>query len=398
MNVFVIPSWYPSQHNALNGIFIKDQVMGMAKMYPDINFGVSTWGQNDEKFLLYSREPLKSIRKLLKAHRQVNQQICPNVQEYFTPAYSFTDKLFSGNIKRTVEANIKNFEIFQSQFGKPDLIHAHVCYKAGYIAQQISRKFNVPYILTEHMGPFPQKYHLDKKGSLLPSIKESIEKADTLIAVSSDLSEVMRSYGIANDIEVIPNFIDHISTSKQKISGDKFSFITISGMSLGKGMKELLYGISIALRSDTKLHFTMVGGGPDLDYLKSLSVELNISKNITWTGMVAKKHVSSYLANAQAHILVSHYDSFGVAYIEAMAHGLPSIAAALGGPRDIIDEQTGVLIDQVEPELIADQILWMKGNYHHFDQKEIVTSFQERFSTQAVAPQIRKVYERLILS
>lgn len=396
MNIFVIPSWYPSKSNQLNGIFVKEQVLSIAKMYDDINFGISTWGQNDEEFLLYAGKPLSSIQKLARNHESSLNTIIPNVEEYFSPAYSFTSKLLKGNIDKIVEANCANYRSFENQYGKPDVIHAHVCYKAGYVAQQISKKFSIPYMITEHMGPFPQKYHLDRRGELLPDIKNAIEDSDALAAVSSDLREVMKSYGIKNEIQVIPNFIEPVSFNQSTKPKDKFSFVTLSGMSFGKGIKELLEAIRMAIMSTPDMHFTMVGGGPDLAEFKSLTATLKLSDYVTWTGMVPKEKVGQYLNRSDAHILVSHYDSFGVSYIEAMAHGLPNIAAALGGPKDIVDSETGVLVEKIEPQIIADKIIWMKNNYHLFDPKHIVTSFRRRFSTEVVAPRIRMIYESLI--
>ena len=396
MNVFVIPSWYPSSSNPLNGIFVKEQVLAMSEMYEDINFGISTWGQNDDQFLLYSKSPISSLKKILKRHKPSVKKIRPNLEEYFFPAYSFTDKLFRGNIGKTIEANYHNFKVFENHFGKADVIHAHVCYKAGYIAQQISNRTNTPYVITEHMGPFPQKYHLTSNGNLRPHIKDAIEKSDALIAVSSDLKQVMKSYRIDHEIRVIPNFINLSPQNSASNKTDKFNFVTVSGMSFGKGIKELLQGIKKALVSESKMHFTLVGGGPALGQLKSFARSLNIEDNITWAGMLPKEKVGDYLAKADAHILVSHYDSFGVAYIEAMAYGIPSIAAAIGGPKDIIDHETGVLVKSVDPELIADNIIWMKNNYDSFDKKKIIQSFKSRFSTEAVAPKIRDLYQRVL--
>ena len=68
MNVFFVPSWYPSKNDPLVGQFFKDQAIGLTKAFPNLNIGVSIWGQNDERLLLWGREPFKSMGKVIKQH------------------------------------------------------------------------------------------------------------------------------------------------------------------------------------------------------------------------------------------------------------------------------------------------------------------------------------------
>ncbi|ELR70377.1 glycosyl transferase, group 1 [Fulvivirga imtechensis AK7] len=396
MNIFIIPSWYPSESNPLNGIFVKEQTLLMAQHYPDINFGISRWGQNDESFLLHSQQVMRNIRKILNKQTAFDHLLLENVSEFFSPAYSWHQSITKGNIKGKIKACLNNLRHFEQKFGKADIIHAHVSYPAGYIAQQLSKITGIPYVITEHMAPFPQKYHLTKTGTLKPEILEAINKAHKVIAVSADLKKMMRQYCVYNRPLVIPNFIQIAPPIKKAPSKKIFRFIVLSGMIERKAIDQLLNAIDIATKSNKKIHFTLVGDGPLLNKLEQKGTDLNLDKYLTWTGFKPRSEITNLLLESNAHILVSHYDSFGVAYIEAMAMGLPSIAAAIGGPLDIIDENTGVLVKEVKPELIAEKILWMVDNYQQFEAKTIRKSFEERFSVEAVAPKIRSVYESLL--
>lgn len=396
MNIFIIPSWYPSKGNPLNGIFIKEQTIALAKYYPHFNFGISRWGQNDEDFLLYAGKPWSSLRKSLKKHKPWQSQLLPNLCEFFHPAYSFTDKVLKGNIEKKIQANHFNLKQFEARFGKTDIIHAHVYYPGGYIAQRLSKIKKVPYMISEHMGPFPQVYHMKGSSKLRNDIQWAMNEADKITAVSNDLKKVLASYSIKSPIEVIPNFLDiERVKNPQKQESENFKFITVSGMVEGKGIEELIYAVKIATAVDDKLQFLMIGDGPLLSKLKRKTQELELEKHITWKGFVSRENINQCLSLADAHILVGHYDSFGICYIEAMAAGLPNIAAAIGGPLDIITSDTGVLVAEVDPELIAEKILWMKNNYQIYDRENIRKSFLERFSVDAVVPQIKTIYESL---
>ena len=79
-----------------------------------------------------------------------------------------------------------------------------------------------------------------------------------------------------------------------------------------------------------------------------------------------------------------------------MASGIPSIAHAVGGPLDILEEDTGVFVESLDPRLIADKMLWMKKNHHKFDRRKIMARYEQKFSPAAVAPKIVEMYRSIL--
>jgi hypothetical protein len=127
MNVLFIPSWYPSATDPLPGIFFREQALALAKNHDDIHIGISTWGQNDDRMLLWGSEPFRSLSKsfLMKRLRFAKKDLIENrVTEYFQPTFTWTSRVFHGNMKRIIEANRENFKAFKQQYGKVDIIHA----------------------------------------------------------------------------------------------------------------------------------------------------------------------------------------------------------------------------------------------------------------------------------
>ena len=397
MNLFIIPSWYPSEGDPLNGIFVKEQTLSLAKHYPDLQVGISLWGQNDEAFLLHAFKPLTSLRKLLAPPVRKDKALMPRVNVFFSPAYSYTSRINRGNIAGKIKACEINLSKFEAEYGKVDVIHAHVAYPAGYIALQLSHKLGIPFIVTEHMTPFPQKHHLTPQGKLLPDILVTLGRADTLIAVSEALKSRIAKFGISRSIQVVPNFIpsDLLPLFANQRSASAFTFITVCGLHFQKGLRELFHAIRRVVSKDPDFKFIIVGDGPHKSMLVSLSKTLSIEKHVELVGYQPRETIRKWYGQADAHILTSYDESFGVAYIEAMAAGLPSIANAKGGPLDIIDEHTGILLDNIDPKLIAEKIHWLKENIHLYEHAKIRSSFEQRFSTPAVAPLLRSTYEAL---
>ncbi|MBL3656488.1 glycosyltransferase family 4 protein [Fulvivirga sediminis] len=395
MNVFVIPSWYPSEGNWLNGIFIKEQTLWIAEDYPAINFGISLWGQNDDKLLLHTKMPFSAIQKLIHTPRPFTNSLKANVCEYFHPAYSFHYRIKEGNIKAKISSCFQNLKKFETTYGKVDLIHAHVNYPAGYIAYELSKRLDIPYLITEHMSPFPQKYHLNKEKELRNEIAEAMLNASSLIAVSSYLKERIKDTLPTCNPIVIPNFIctpKNIDVKKN----ENLTFCYANSIAQNKGIKELLEAWSLLENQNCLLK--IAGTGPYFKEAQQFASSLTFKNSIEWLGQLSKEEVMLLMQKSHCHILTSYSESFGVAYIEAMAAGIPSIAAPFGGPKDIIKSNTGVFTKDIRATDIAEKIQWFIENRSRFNTDSIISEFKEKYSVVAVAPSILKLYEDAINS
>jgi glycosyltransferase involved in cell wall biosynthesis len=95
----------------------------------------------------------------------------------------------------------------------------------------------------------------------------------------------------------------------------------------------------------------VVGDGPERHNLRQLAGD-----NVTFTGFVSSDELRSLLAAARAFIFAAEED-FGIAPVEAQAHGTPVIALRRGGARESVversDEATGIFFDNPSPECIA---------------------------------------------
>lgn len=83
----------------------------------------------------------------------------------------------------------------------PEVIHAQVTYPAGYAAFLIGKKYNVPFIITEHSSNFENYYSLFNK-----IYKLILKEASYYTSVSNFVKKKIIKY--RKQCEVIPNFID----------------------------------------------------------------------------------------------------------------------------------------------------------------------------------------------
>jgi len=84
---------------------------------------------------------------------------------------------------------------------------------------------------------------------------------------------------------------------------------------------------------------------------------MEIQKKVNFLGLISNDHVHAEMKSADAFVLSSHYETFGVVLIEALACGKPIIATSCGGPECIVNKKNGLLIT---PRDIEKLVLAMK--------------------------------------
>lgn len=393
MNIFIIPSWYPTPVNPIAGIFVKEQALAMAELNHDMNIIVSKWDNG------YSSLPIKKpylIPQILTKYfiaRGTIEQVGANFYELYTPALTWSRKLPTGGHLQLFKAIRKSLLIAIEKFKKIDVIHAHVSYPAGIIAYMLSKEFNIPYVITEHMGPFP--FHdLTNLGKPIKEIFIAFKNASRTIAVSHSLATTIQSYNLPCS-NIVPNYIDEHLFTPCTNKKEKFTFFTLCGISEQKGIDILLHAISKIDKSlNEKIDFLIAGEGKELQKYQQLSIQLGLS-NVTWLGRITREDTPSYFQRSHAFVLPSRHETFGIVYAEAIACGLPVIATKCGGPEDIVNDFNGLLIDIDNIEQLTHAISSIYTDYKNFDSAKIQKDFQTRFSKKIVVDKMVKIYKEI---
>jgi glycosyltransferase involved in cell wall biosynthesis len=398
VNIFIIPSWYPIESNPIAGIFFKEQAEYLAELYPDYNIGVSLWGQSDENLEIRLKDASNVLKKIVYyfSQRKFKKKVNKNLYEYYTPALIWTDKIFKGNLSGLVNANLDSLNKFSKSFGQVNVIHAHVSYPAGYIAMILSKKLNIPYVITEHMGPFPFPSFISKDGSISDKISRPLKNAERIIAVSPALAKRISSFNLPLP-HYIPNVVnDDFFKEWSSSSVSPFVFFTLATLSPEKGITDLLSAIASLVEKQKKVLFRIGGGGEWLSYYSNLSKEMKIDNYIQWLGVLNREQAREEYQNCNAFVLPSHHETFGVVYAEAIACGKPIIATRCGGPECIVNESNGLLVNVSAPHDLSDKMLYMINNYSNYNSSVIRKGFEDNFSKKAVITQIVNIYKEIL--
>jgi glycosyltransferase involved in cell wall biosynthesis len=378
----------------ISGLFVRDQAEALASLESDINVIVSLWGHADSRLTL--RQVKMWPKKLQWCITQPNDIISTKngVHEILNPKLTWSDRFPLGGAGQLIEVNRRNFILAQKKFGKIDLIHAHVSYPAGYISALLAQEFDVPYVVTEHMGPFPFS-NLIKKGKPLQEITIALTQSAANIAVSPSLAKRMTDFSYPMP-RIIPNVVDERFFSHQKSNSSKHIFFTLCNINDFKGIDHLLKSIALWNPCPKSFEFRIGGTGPMLQAYKKMANQLNISDRVLWLGELNRAQVKKYFNECHIYVMPSRFETFGVVYAEAIASGKPIIATRCGGPEFIVNEKNGLLVEIDDISGLVEAMKKLVKNLNDYKPEVIRCDFEARFSRFAVVKQLRSLYDEVV--
>jgi glycosyltransferase involved in cell wall biosynthesis len=109
-------------------------------------------------------------------------------------------------------------------------------------------------------------------------------------------------------------------------------------------------------RCPPSYELVVIGDGPLRAPLQARTHELRLGDRVRVLGMLSQARCSEHLLACQALVLPSIHECGGAVVLEAMAMGLPVIAADWGGPSDYLDASTGILVPPTSPEALVQGI------------------------------------------
>ena len=402
MNVFIIPSWYPSKDDPTAGIFNKEQAEALAYLNPDSNFAISSWGSHDEDLLLWGRDRFRNLSKIIKfsGKPSTKTKIAENLTEYFSPAFTWTRKILNGNISKIIAVNERHFLDFQSHAGRVDVIHAHSAHPGGWVAMKLSAKYKIPYVITEQMTPFPFVDFLTRAGGLKHWLKDPLWGSSCNIVVSPQQKETLQKWNVPH-LKYIPNLTneDFFKPALAK-NGSKrpFVFFTLCNLVPQKGIPVLLNAVKRLVVDNRNVSFRIGGTGEDEMVYKKLAEDLNIAEYVCWLGPLNRHQALDEFQNCHAFVLPSIHENLPLVLLESIACGTPIISTRCGGPESIINGKNGILVEPGDSDALANAISSMIDNANSYSSNEIREDFCQRYSRHVVCRQIMEVYQQAVVT
>lgn len=113
---------------------------------------------------------------------------------------------------------------------------------------------------------------------------------------------------------------------------------------------------ALADLADLAFHLTIVGDrGRDLGTASAISAQISamdLTACVTLAGAVPEKELAAFYAGADLFVLASRYEGYGMAYADAIAHGLPVVGCDAGAVREVVGD-AGILVPPDDPAALA---------------------------------------------
>jgi glycosyltransferase involved in cell wall biosynthesis len=380
--VLFLPAWYPSRGSALEGIFVQEQARALTQDYDVAILAPKLVSWRDLSRGRIGAEPFREIRSGLAVYRERAWSPVPLVH-----------RLGFRNYARAAE---RGFGKVLSEWGRPDLIHAHVVLPAGWAAASLGRNHGIPVILTEHSGPFSM--HL-RTSAQRRRVRETLTQVARVIAVSPALEKELRDFDPAAQIRVIGNLVDTQffvppERAQKAAPGQRTRFLSIALLHPGKGLHVLLEASRLLMEQGVDSFEVMIGGdGPERPRLERMARKAGLTGRCRFLGMLTPEEVRSWMQSCDAFVLPSLSETFGVVLAEAMACGKPVLSTHSGGPDFVVTPEAGMLVEPSDPVRLAEAMEGFITKMWTFDPAVIRRSVTERFGADAFRSNIAQVYE-----
>lgn len=386
MHVLIIPSWYPHQPSDIGGSFFREQAIALHKhgckvgvIYPELR-------------------SLRNWRSIFSGQNGISVEQDEGVATYRSRGMNWFPRTVVPASKLFVWHGCRLYGRYVAENGVPDIVHVHSLLYAGSVAAEISRKYAVPFVVTEHSSAFASEM-ISAKGMRIAKNASSI--AAKKFAVSGAFANLLNKLiGLKNALwEEIPNIVNEKFCTYAlplKNNGNLFEFINIALMDEKKRQDNILHAFAQTCKSYPNVRLTLGGDGPERCKLEKLARDLGIAEKVKFTGLLSREQVLAEMAGADAFVLSSRYETFGVVVIEALALGKPVVATKCGGPESIVRKEDGILIPVDDVNALAAAMRQMMENRNDYDPIEIRQACIARYSEAAIATRLKQVYTEII--
>jgi len=397
VRILLLPSWYPDKHHPYSGIFIQEQ----AKLLTEYGHEVVVAFQKMVSLKDAWGRGSRSGSLGLKFRKQNGLPVYSWSGINYFPKLKFLQK------KLYISRYLRMYRLIKADYGEPDIIHCHVAYYAGVGAVGLHRKYHIPLVVTEHSSAhITGKIPREKKAV----VKKVYRDADKLVVVSPFLKKhILAAYAVPEkQIAVVPNMVDttffqpesQLSETMDKENLKKkrpvFRFFSLAALVENKGFDQLIRAFASLEKIDVEL--CIGGDGPQRGALEKLCKDLGVCDRVQFLGLLERREVLEQMNLCDAFVLASHYETFGIVYIEALSCGKPVLATSCGGPESIVHQQNGMLVPVGDTHELVKALERMVETIDNYDKQSIRDDCINRFGKQVIAERLSQLYQDMLPS
>jgi glycosyltransferase involved in cell wall biosynthesis len=292
-----------------------------------------------------------------------------------------------------------------------DIVHLHVSVKGSFYRKflllLVARVLGRRLVFHLHAGNFSS--FVQRGGKLISTAaRMSLQGSDSVVGVSNAITDELVELGADHErVFVIGNNASEAERAFADAPMDSFqranepSQILFAGrLAATKGIDELLEAVALLIEQGVKAKLILAGSGDVTSWLNRAE-QLKIRDHVECPGWLEGEAKLAALRSADIFCMPSHYESFGIATLEAMFAALPVVGTRVGGFLELVDDGgSGYLVDRSNVPALTralKRLLVDPGLAAHMGRNGQLSA-RARFSSEAIATRYVKMYRRTLNS
>lgn len=320
---------------------------------------------------------------------------------------------FAANLERYIHREKENY----------DIIHSHY-WLSGLAGGYVKHKMGIPLVHAYHTLAFKKGRKLGQKEHKRREVSERhlAHISDLIISPSTEERDnLVDEYGLmpAKVRVVYPGVNPRLFypvpnrevLKKTGLHGGDFILLFVGRIEPVKGLMNLVEALSILKRKNpplfAKTRLIVIGGGKkrkelaaneEVRRIKAAVERLELEDRVRFMGSVSQAQLRKYYSAADALIIPSLYESFGLVTVEALACGTPVLASQIGEMKNIVkDGKNGLSFYPCDPISLAQSIEKLSSHRSRlWSPASIREDILRRYSWDNTADDTYRIYKRLV--
>jgi glycosyltransferase involved in cell wall biosynthesis len=285
-----------------------------------------------------------------------------------------------------------------------DLVHAHAA-KAGVVGRLAGALTGTPSLYTPHCFPFVGDVGAARRRFGLVVERGLARVSAGIVCVCEEERGVARAHGIRprgalsvilNGAPACPDPPPDPALTAMRAEGPLVGAVTV--LRPQKALETLLEAVPRLLAAVPDARVAIVGDGPDAERLHARARALGLADDARLAFLPFAPPAARHLRALDVYVLPSAWEAFPIAVLEALACGVPQVVTDVGGSREAVTPETGVLVPARDPGALADALaaLLRDPERRAAMARASVARHAERFTVERMVRETAALYDEVL--
>jgi 1,2-diacylglycerol 3-alpha-glucosyltransferase len=292
-----------------------------------------------------------------------------------------------------------------------DIVHAHTPFLLGLVARRWARKSRLPLVSTNHTLYTEYAHYVPlvpkklTQSVLIKHMRWYYSKCDGVVVPSVMVEQILRGYGVTNNIEVIGSGIAPRAGGTGRgargefgVPDDAFLLLYVGRVAREKNLGLLLQAFAVVKQKHPQCRLMIAGSGPCEQDYREMAGDLGVADSVIFTGMLSRAKIDKAYGAADLFVFPSMTETQGLVACEALVAGLPCVAVRAAANPEVMQDGVDSILTTNLVEPFAEAISRVVGDPELRERlSQGALRNAGRFSIESMTDHFEKFYQATII-